>query len=210
MQNVLADLALEVEAATALALRLARAYDAAATDAQEKAFARIATAAAKYWVCKRAPHAIYEAMECLGGNGYVEESVLPRLYREAPVNSIWEGSGNVICLDVLRALVREPESASALLDELRSARGGDARLDAWSDALETELARADEAELRARRLVERMALGLQASLLVRHAPAAVADAFCASRLGDGGGLVFGTLREGTPLRAIVERATPRL
>ena len=122
---------------------------------------------AKYWVCKRTPQAIAEAMECLGGNGYVEESILPRLYREAPVNAIWEGSGNVICLDVLRAIVREPECVPALLDELRLARGADRRLDAWTAKLERELADPADAELRARRMVERIALALQASLLVR-------------------------------------------
>ena len=208
MQNVLADLAIESEAATALMLRLARAFDEAERDPRERAFARIATAVAKYWVCKRAPHAIYEAMECLGGNGYVEESVLPRLYREAPVNAIWEGSGNVICLDVLRAIVREPETVPALLDELRLARGADRRLDAALTALERELADVADAEARARRLVERIALALQASLLARSAPAAVSDAFCASRLGGEGHLTFGTLPPETPFREIVERATP--
>ncbi len=208
MKNVLADLALETEAATALMLRLARAYDEGGDEAQ-RAFARIATAVGKYWVCKRAPHLIYEAMECLGGNGYVEECVLPRLYREAPVNAIWEGSGNVICLDVLRAMVREPDAVPALLDELRACRGGDARLDAWVSALEADLGAPGEVEPVARSLVERMALGLQASLLVRHAPAAVADAFCASRLGGSAGRVFGTLPAGTDFDAIVARATPR-
>ncbi|NNL65831.1 MAG: isovaleryl-CoA dehydrogenase, partial [Myxococcales bacterium] len=174
MENVLADLALESEAATALMLRLARAYDAGAEDPGESAFARIATAVGKYWVCKRAPGMIYEAMECLGGNGYVEDSGLPRLYREAPVNAIWEGSGNVICLDVLRAMVREPDSVPALLGEIRLARGGDARLDAAVSGIEAMLARPEEAERGARRLVERLALALQASLLVQHAPPAVA------------------------------------
>lgn len=210
MANVLADLALETEAATALMLRLARAYDEGPEDPGQRAFARIATAVGKYWVCKRAPHLIYEAMECLGGNGYVEESVLPRLYREAPVNAIWEGSGNVICLDVLRAMVREPETIPAFLGELRCARGADSRLDAWTDALERDLAAPGEAEPVARRLVERMALALQASLLVRNAPAEVADAFCAGRLGGDGGRVFGTLPAGTPCAAIVARATPAL
>jgi putative acyl-CoA dehydrogenase len=207
MANVLADLALESEAATALMLRLARAYDEAPADAAQRAFARIATAVAKYWVCKRVPGAIGEAMECLGGSGYVEESGLPRLYREAPVNAIWEGSGNVICLDVLRAMGREPGCVEALQDELRAARGGDRRLDAWTSALEAELARPDDAEPRARRLVERMALGLQASLLVRFAPPEVADAFCAGRLAEGG-LGFGTLPPGLGLAAIVSRAAP--
>jgi putative acyl-CoA dehydrogenase len=208
MANVVADLALESEAATALALRLARAYDEAPGDEAQRAFARIATAVAKYWVCKRAPHMIYEAMECLGGNGYVEDSALPRLYREAPVNAIWEGSGNVICLDVLRAVAREPESLPAFLDEVRLAAGGDARLDAWLAELERELVRRDEAELRARRLVEKMALALQASLLVRHAPADVADGFCAGRLAADARLAFGALPPGVRVRAIASRSAP--
>ena len=189
-------------------LRLARAYDAAGDDPAERAFARIATAAGKYWVCKRAPSMIYEAMECLGGNGYVEESGMPRLYREAPVNAIWEGSGNVICLDVLRAMVREPDTVPALLDEVRRARGGDRRLDAATDELEHWLASPAHAELRARRIVERMALVLQGSLLVRHAPAYVADAFCAHRLGEEGALAFGTLPPEADCAAIVARALP--
>jgi putative acyl-CoA dehydrogenase len=207
MRNVLADLALESEAAIALALRLARAFDASVEDEAERAFARIATAVAKYQVCKRAPALIAEAMECLGGNGYVEESSLPRLYREAPVNAIWEGSGNVVCLDVLRASVREPACLPAVLAELRLARGADRRLDAWVDALEGELARPEDAELRARRSVERLALALQAALLVRHAPHAVADAFCASRLGDGG-LGYGTLPPSVDSGPILERNAP--
>jgi len=208
MSHVLADLALESEAATALMLRLARAYDAAGGDEGEQAFARIATAVGKYWVCKRAPSMIYEAMECLGGNGYVEDSDLPRLYREAPVNAIWEGSGNIICLDVLRAMVREPTCVPALFDEINAARGADSRLDAASAELETALANPEDAEAQARRWVERMALLLQASLLVRHAPAPVADAFCASRLGGDAGLAFGTLPRGTDTAAIVSRAMP--
>ena len=208
MQNVLADLALESEAATALMLRLARAFDSP-DDAAEGAFARIATAAAKYWVCKRTPQAIAEAMECLGGNGYVEESILPRLYREAPVNAIWEGSGNVICLDVLRALTREPACAPALLDEIRLAKGGDPRLDTWTARLETELVDPVDAELRARRTVERIALALQASLLVRYAPPFVADAFCAARLGGAegiAGLQFGALPAAVVVGKVGERA----
>jgi putative acyl-CoA dehydrogenase len=209
MRAVLADLALEVEAAAALALRLARAFDHGGEDAGERAFARIATAAAKYWVCKRAPGMIYEAMECLGGNGYVEESILPRLYREAPVNAIWEGSGNVICLDVLRAVAREPGSLAALLAEIRLARGADRRLDAALPGLEGELALAgEEGEARARRAVERLALALQASLLLRGAPSAVAEAFCASRLGEAPGLAYGALPAGLPLEGIVARALP--
>ena len=208
MRNVLADLALESEAATALMLRLARAYDEAPGDVAARAFARIATAVGKYWVCKRAPAMIYEAMECLGGNGYVEESILPRLYREAPVNAIWEGSGNVICLDVLRALTREPDTGPALIDELRLARGGNAALDALTDELEHDLAYPGDMEPVARRLVERAALALQASLLVRFAPSAVADAFCASRLGRDGGFAFGTLCAEEELDTILARAAP--
>jgi putative acyl-CoA dehydrogenase len=206
MRSVLADLALESEAATALMLRLARAYDEAPRDEGSRAFARIATAVGKYWVCKRAPAMIVEAMECLGGNGYVEESALPRLYREAPVNAIWEGSGNVICLDVLRAMTREPDCVPALLGELRAARGADARLDAAVAELESWLARPGELEPAARRLVERLALALQASLLLRSAPAPVADAFCATRLGDAGGKGFGALAPGLDAGFIVERA----
>lgn len=207
MQNVLADLALESEAATALLLRLARAYDEGPGNPAQKAFGRVATAVGKFWVCKRAPSMIAEAMECLGGNGYVEEAMLPRLYREAPVNAIWEGSGNVICLDVLRAMVREPESLPAFLDELRSARGGDARLDAWVASLEAELGDPTDAEHRARRQVERMALALQGSLLVRFAPNLIADAFCASRLDPERGLGFGQLPSGVACQEILERAT---
>ena len=210
MQNALADLALESEAATALMLRLARAYDEAVEDEGQRAFARIATAVAKYWVCKRAPHMIYEAMECLGGNGYVEESILPRLYREAPVNAIWEGSGNVICLDVLRAAVREPESVSAFLDEVRLARGADRHLDAQIAEVESELADLTDAEIRGRRLVGAMALALQGALLVQHAPSFVADAFCAARLGGESGLVFGTLPPGSAFHEIIERAAPNV
>jgi putative acyl-CoA dehydrogenase len=201
MRNVLADLCVESEAATVTALRLARAYDRRATDPAEAAFARIATAIAKYWICKRGPGHAAEALECLGGNGFVEESGLPRLYRQQPLQSIWEGSGNVVCLDVLRALAREPESVAALLDEI--ALAGEPRLTA---AAEQALALADEA--RARTLVERLALALQASLLVRHAPAAVADAFVASRLGGEGGHAYGTLSDSAGLGSIVERHRP--
>jgi putative acyl-CoA dehydrogenase len=207
MQNVLADLALESEAATALMVRLARAYDEGPGSDDARAFARLATAVSKFWVCKRAPHLTYEAMECLGGNGYAEESSMPRLYREAPVNAIWEGSGNVICLDVLRAIAREPDSLPALLGELHQARGANAAYDATLAKLEIELRDPAEAESRARVLTESMALLLQASLLLRHAPSFVSDAFCASRL-DGGGLVFGTLPAGTRCKDIVERAAP--
>ncbi len=208
MTNVLADLALESEAATTLLLRLAGAIDRQ-QDERESAFGRLAVALGKYWVCKRAPGMIAEAMECLGGNGYVEESILPRLYREAPVNSIWEGSGNVNALDLLRAVAKQPAALDAYLDEVALARGADARLDRASDALRGPFAnRAAVPERDARRLVERMTLVLQASLLVRHAPPAVADAFCASRLGDDGGHAYGTLPEVANTREIVARAWP--
>jgi putative acyl-CoA dehydrogenase len=203
MRNVLADLAVESEAATVLALRLAAAYDA-----DEVAFKRLATAVAKYWVCKRAPLHAAEALECLGGNGYVEDSGMPRLFRESPLNGIWEGSGNVLCLDVLRTLQRDPASLDAFLAEVRLSHGADRRLDVAIAGLLGELADPAEPQARARRLVEHMALVLQGALLVRHAPPAVADAFCATRLG-GGGLALGTLPPGADTRAIVERARPK-
>ncbi|MFG2811813.1 DNA alkylation response protein [Streptomyces sp. NPDC048410] len=207
MRNVLADLALESEAATTLTLRLAGAADRAVRgDEEERAFRRIATAVGKYWVTKRGPAFTAEALECLGGNGYVEDSGMPRHYREAPLLSIWEGSGNVNALDVLRALGREPGSAESLFGELALVRGADARLDATVASLKRELAAADQ--LSARRVVERMALALQASLLVRHAPPEVADAFCATRLGGDWGHAFGTLPPGTDLDTILDRALP--
>jgi putative acyl-CoA dehydrogenase len=208
MQNVLADLALESEAATAATLRLARAYDERARDEAARRFARFATPLVKYWVCKRTPPLVAEALECLGGNGYVEECVLPRLYREAPVNSVWEGSGNVMCLDVLRALTRERESVEAFFDELGLAAGLDRRLDRFVGALRDELARPEGIEAGARRLVERLALALQASLLVRQGERAAADAFVASRLAADRGLTFGTLSAGADYAALVERARP--
>ncbi|MFI5986219.1 acyl-CoA dehydrogenase family protein [Streptomyces sp. NPDC051555] len=204
MRNVLADLAVESEAATVLTLRLAAAYDAGT--AQERAFLRIAVPTAKYWVTKRCTPAVAEALECLGGNGYVEESGLPRLLRESPLNSIWEGSGNVQALDVLRALQREPQALNAFLQEVGLARGADHRLDGAVKDLLTELADLEGIEARARRVVERMALVLQGSLLVRWAPPAVADAFCASRLGRDWGTAFGTLPHSLDLGAVVERA----
>ncbi|MFE3032752.1 acyl-CoA dehydrogenase family protein [Streptomyces canus] len=207
MRNVLADLALESEAATTLTLRLAGAADRAVRgDAGEQAFRRIATAVGKYWVTKRGPTFTAEALECLGGNGYVEDSGMPRHYREAPLLSIWEGSGNVNALDVLRALRRDPDTAQALFGELALAQGADARLDSAVARLKDQLATASEAG--ARRLVEHMALTLQASLLVRHAPTAVADAFCATRLGGDWGHAFGTLPDAADVAAILGRALP--
>src|SRR5215210_4871777 len=199
MRNVLADLALESEAATAAAMRVARAYDEDAGP-----FRRLATAVMKYWICKRAPEHAGEALECLGGNGFVEESGMPRLYRDAPLNSIWEGSGNVAALDVLRVMLKEPDGLPAFLAECEQARGADARLDRWLDRLPAE---PRDPEFEARRLVEDMGVALQGSLLVRYAPPAVSDAFCAARLG-AGGRVFGTLPPGADAETIVARALP--
>ncbi|MEU3094441.1 acyl-CoA dehydrogenase family protein [Streptomyces sp. NPDC006967] len=206
MRNVLADLALESEAATTLALRLAAAYDDGGD--RERALLRIAVPAAKYWVTKRCAPLAVEAAECLGGNGYVEESGMPRLVRESPLNSVWEGAGNVQALDVLRALRREPEALDAYLREVGRARGADHRLDAAVKDLLTELADLEGVEGRARRLVERLALVLQGSLLVRYAPPEVSDAFCAGRLGGDAGASFGTLPHTLDLASVVERARP--
>jgi putative acyl-CoA dehydrogenase len=206
MQNVLADLCIESEAATVTMMRLARAYDERAAD--ERGFARLATAVIKYWVCKRHPMLAAEAVECLGGNGFVEESMMPRLYREAPLNSIWEGSGNVICLDVLRAMGRSPESVEAFFDEIGS--GAEPRLDAFVEALRKDLTDFDAIETRARGLVERLALGLQGALLVRYGDPAVAEAFLVSRLEGEHGLAFGTLPRGVDCARIAERARPQV
>ncbi len=205
MQNVLADLALESEAATVSMMRLARAYDEQHRDPTQRHFARLATAIIKYWVCKRAPVAIAEALECLGGAGYIEDTPLARLYREAPLNGIWEGSGNVICLDVLRALGRDRQALDLFFEELALAQG-EPRLDRAVAELHKELLDYDHIEIRARRLVEKLALALQASLLVRHAPSYVSDAFCASRLDGDSGKAFGTLSPRTDCHAIIERA----
>jgi putative acyl-CoA dehydrogenase len=199
MRNVLADLQLESEAATAAAFRVARSYDE-----DDAAFRRFATAVMKYWVCKRAPGHANEALECLGGNGYVEESGLPRLYRDSPLNSIWEGSGNVAALDVLRVMGREPEGLPAFLAECELARGADSRLDAHLDGLQSTV---EDPQWEARRVVEALGTAFQASLLVRTGPPAVADAFCAGRLG-AGGRAYGTLPTGVDAEAIVERALP--
>ncbi len=217
MVNVLADLAIESEAATLTALRVARAYDESAEAAP---FRRFATAVMKYWMCKRAAGHAAEALECLGGNGYVEDSGMPLLYRGAPLGSIWEGAGNVAALDVLRALVKEPEGLPAFMSECASAEGADRRLDAHLSSVRDSVASvfgsaADDpaerlwnSQFQARRLVEDLALALQGSLLVRHSPAAVADAFCAARLGGEGGRAYGTLPAGVDAGAIVERTLP--
>ncbi len=209
MSNVLADLALESEAATVLAMRLARAYDEADDDPVAAQFKRLATAVAKFYVCQRAPQHAFEAMEVLGGVGYVEQSGMPRLYREAPLNSIWEGSGNVIALDVLRALAHEPQSLEAFYAELGLAAGANAAFDSFSDRLEAQLSDGQQLEFRARIIVEQMALALQGALLIQHAPAAVSEAFCAARLGDDRSLNYGTLPAGTDSAAIVDRHTPQ-
>ncbi|MFI1536391.1 acyl-CoA dehydrogenase family protein [Streptomyces anandii] len=208
MRNVLADLALESEAATTLALRLAAAYDDGGE--RELALLRIAVPAAKYWVTKRCAPLAVEASECLGGNGYVEESQMPRLVRESPLNSVWEGAGNVQALDVLRALRREPQAFDAYLTEVGRARGADHRLDGAIKDLLTELADLEGVEARARRLVERLALVLQGALLVQYAPPQVSDAFCASRLGGDQGATFGSLPHTLDLRALVDRARPEV
>lgn len=214
MQAVLADLAIESEAATLAAMRLAQSLDA--TTESDALFARIALPVVKYWTCKRAPVHAAEALECLGGVGYVEESDMPRLFRQSPLNGIWEGSGNVICLDLLRAIGRTPEALEVMLDELRTARGADHRYDAALSTLEATLNAAltdpDTVEFRARHLVEFLAVVLQASLVLRYSPAAVADAFCADRLAAGGPgrLAFGTLEPGADVDAIIERHRPTI
>ncbi|MEO5662016.1 MAG: acyl-CoA dehydrogenase family protein [Nocardioides sp.] len=208
MQNVIADLAVESEAATALALRLAAAVDRPG-DAHEAALRRLALPLAKFWVCKRTPFMVAEALECLGGNGYVEESGMPLLFRESPLNSIWEGSGNVNALDVLRALTREPEVLEAWISEVGAARGADHRLDRAVDDTLALLGDVAGLEVGARRLAGQMAACLQGSLLVRFGTPEVADAFCASRLGTTFNGTFGTL-PGGDLRAIVDRTTPVL
>jgi putative acyl-CoA dehydrogenase len=218
MRNVLADLCLESEATTMLAMRLARAYDEAGSEAgagsedlsDAHLFKRLGTAVSKYWTCKRAPNHAFESLECFGGNGYVEESGMPRLYREAPLASIWEGSGNVMSLDVLRALVRTPRSLEVFLHEVNQAKGADPRLDAHLAEVEKQFSDPTTLESRARRVVESMALALQGSLLVRHGPPAVADAFCAARLDRDAGLEYGTLPAGSDFEAIIARSLPQV
>ncbi len=207
MKNVLADLALESEAATALVLRLARAFDQQ-DDPAETSLRRLLTPAVKYWLCKRGPAFSAEAMEVLGGSGYVEESVMPRIYRQMPLNSIWEGSGNIMCLDVLRAAAKTPQAVQLLFSELAAAKGGDIRLDQFVAKLHAELTHTSGFEARARRFTERLALALQGALLVRFAPHAVADAFCASRLGGDWGSAFGTLPSNCDFDVIINRAMP--
>jgi putative acyl-CoA dehydrogenase len=209
MVNVLADLAVEAEAAITVGMRLAGAVDRASRDdEQETLFRRLGLAVTKYWVCKRGPAHAGEALECLGGNGYVEESGMPRLYREMPLLSIWEGSGNVAALDALRAMATQPMAVEALFTELDAVAGADERLDRAVIGLRKQLGDLDDIEYRARRLVENMALCLQGALLIRHGDAAVAEAFCASRLGGDWGVAFGTLPSGLDTDRILERARP--
>ncbi|MBE0622407.1 MAG: acyl-CoA dehydrogenase family protein [Burkholderiales bacterium] len=206
MQNVLADLALETEAATLLAMRLARALDRSSHDPQERLLSRILTPVAKYWLAKRSPAFMFEAMECLGGNGYVEEAPLARFYREAPVNSIWEGSGNVACLDVLRSMQKQPDSVAVLLAEIRAGASGDRHLARFVDAIEAQLADAGGIEQRARRIVEMAALALQASLMAQHAAPAAVDAFLSSRVQGDWGHAFGTLPGNARCEEIIARS----
>ena len=212
MRNVVADLALEVEAAELLVIRLAKAFDSRNSDEHERAFARIATAISKYWLCKRAPVHAGEALECLGGNGYVEESIMPRLYREAPLYSIWEGSGNVICLDILRAIAKEPNSLAAILHEIRLGAGADQRLSAYISNVESALNKptaqnsSANSEGEARSLAEKTALALQGSLIVRYSSSAVADAFCSSRIAGNYGHTFGTLSSEVNIQSILDAA----
>src|SRR5215469_1694841 len=210
MRNVLADLCLESEAATTLAMRLARAFDRGAEDECEQKFARIATAIAKYWITKRAPAVVAEALECLGGNGYVEESPLPRLYRDAPLNSLWEGAGNVQCLDVLRAMHKDPGTVEALQQEIASATGVNSIFDRFAGALTSAKQMRADAEFSARWFVEKMALALQAAVLIRSGNQRLADAFCAARLTDSLGLVFGTLRSNDCVALLLQRAQPKV
>ena len=208
MRNVLADLALETEAALLVAFRLAAAFDASGTDASERELQRVLTPIAKYWLCKRMTPVATEAMECLGGNGYVEESALARLYREAPLNGIWEGSANVICLDALRAIARSAEAIEVLANEV--AAGGDTRAKALFETARRELADSTRAERSARAIVESLAIAVQASLMKRHASAAAAEGFCATRLQAApGARTLGTLPADSDCAAIVDRAAMR-
>jgi putative acyl-CoA dehydrogenase len=206
MRNVVADLAVESEAMMWMSMRLASALDQEHTDLTEGLISRICTPVAKYWACKRAPQFVVEALECHGGNGFIADHLMERLYREAPLNGIWEGTGNVICLDVLRSMQREPDTVEAYLAEIRKARGADARLDSFTDEIERRLTNLSEFEPVARRVIEMMAFALQGSLLVQHSIPAVADAFCATRLDGDWGRAFGTMPKGLDTQSIVDRA----
>ncbi len=208
MQNVLADLAIESEAALVMVMRVARALDGSMDLKEERLLVRVATAVGKYWICKRAPAMVIEAAECLGGNGYIEESILPRLYREAPVNAIWEGCGNIQALDVLRAMQKSPDALEVFLEEIRPARQMEPHLDERARRLEKMLADKDSLEFRSRRLIEEMALTFQGALLVRHSPRHVAEGFCRTRLAEHPGRLYGTLPPGIDAAAIIDRAFP--
>ena len=210
MTNVIADLAVEVEAAAWLAFRFVHALDQESESESERLLGRIGAPIAKYWICKRATPVVVEALECHGGNGFVEDHLMARLYREAPLNGIWEGTGNVVCLDVLRSIQKFPACLPAVLDELRTATGADRRYDAFLDGLETEIADMLRTESMARRVVEQIALALSASLLIRHAPHDIADAFVASRLAGPWSGHFGTMPRGVNVQAIARRAAPSL
>ena len=207
MQNVLADLAIESEAAMTYALRVARALDNQANE-HERLLARLATPVGKYWICKRTPNHAYEAMECIGGSGVMEDCIMPRLFRESPVNAIWEGSGNIQCLDTLRAIEKQPETLDAFFKEAAEAKGVDHRFDRFLAQLQNDFTDLSDIQYRARNLVDRLALAMQASLLLRHSDKHVADAFCATRLESHGGLNYGNLPTGTNPAAIIKRATP--
>jgi putative acyl-CoA dehydrogenase len=209
MQNVLADLALESEAAMALTMRIARSMDSP-DDEHEQLLMRIGTAIGKYWICKRAPGHAYEAMECIGGSAVMEDSIMPRLYREAPVNAIWEGSGNVQCLDMLRAMSRTPGSLEALFQEIDEARSENKRFDTFVVNTKNEFADLSNVEFRARALVERLALCLQASVLLRADNHNVGQAFCEARLQSGSHQMYGTIPVGTNCKDIIDRATPQV
>jgi len=211
MQNVLADLILESEAALAMTMRIARALDNSETDAQEKSLVRISTAVGKYWICKRAPGHAFEAMECIGGSGVMEDCIMPRLFRESPVNSIWEGSGNIQCLDMLRAIGKNPHSLEAFMVEMGTAKGMNAHLDRAINDLGGCFRNQNDMEYHARTITEKMALAIQASCLVQYSEAHIADAFCATRLAENNrGRVYGTLPAGIDCEAIIKRATPLL
>ncbi len=207
MQNLLADLALESEAAMTYMMRVARAMDNQDNE-HEKLLSRIATPVGKYWICKRTPNHAYEAMEVIGGSGVMENHIMPRLFRESPVNAIWEGSGNVQCLDILRAIEKQPEVLDAYFAELQRAKGADKRLDQFMIKLKEEFSNRKALQYRARTIADSMAVGLQAALLVQHATPEMADAFCAGRLDVNGGFNYGTLPSGLNCAAIVEKASP--
>lgn len=209
MQNVLADLILESDAALAFTLRMAQALDQP-DNAEERLLLRLGTAVGKYWICKRTPNHAFEAMECIGGSGLMEDCIMPRLLRESPVNSIWEGSGNVQCLDVLRALHKAPDVLAAFFDEVQLARGSNRLFDQFVAQLQVDFADISDFEYRARNLVDRLALAMQAALLLRQGNATVSDAFCAARLQYQGGFNYGNLPQGIDCRAIIQRATPEI